>query len=118
MAPPDDPGNPTVNFHGESRRNDTHQSTTDPEPEARTDLDLLPDAWLEQSSASDGDSAAVTEGTTTARDAPPAQRLDAGAAEESFTDEELTGLLDAVQPQSHLPSAWLPRSLVCPPDGR
>ena len=29
--PPDDPGNPTVNFHGESRRNDTHESTTDPE---------------------------------------------------------------------------------------
>lgn len=29
--PPDDPGNPTVNFHGESRRNDTHQSTTDGE---------------------------------------------------------------------------------------
>jgi len=29
-VPPDDPGNPTVNFHGEARRNDTHQSTTDP----------------------------------------------------------------------------------------
>ncbi len=29
--PPDDPGNSTVNFHGESRRNDTHQSTTDGE---------------------------------------------------------------------------------------
>jgi transposase len=29
--PPDDPGNPTVNFQGESRRNDTHQSTTDPD---------------------------------------------------------------------------------------
>jgi transposase len=29
--PPDDPGNPTVDFHGEQRRNDTHQSTTDPE---------------------------------------------------------------------------------------
>ena len=29
--PPDDPGNPTVNFHGERRRNDTHQSTTDPQ---------------------------------------------------------------------------------------
>jgi transposase len=29
--PPDDPGNPTVNFRGEKRRNDTHQSTTDPE---------------------------------------------------------------------------------------
>ena len=30
-APPDDPGNPTVDFHGEQRRNDTHASTTDPE---------------------------------------------------------------------------------------
>jgi len=29
--PPDDPGNPTVNFHGEKRSNDTHQSTTDAE---------------------------------------------------------------------------------------
>jgi transposase len=28
---PDDPGNPTVNFHGESRSNDTHESTTDPD---------------------------------------------------------------------------------------
>jgi transposase len=28
--PPDDPGNPTVNFRGEPRKNDTHQSTTDP----------------------------------------------------------------------------------------
>ena len=27
--PPDDPGNPTVNFHGEKRSNETHQSTTD-----------------------------------------------------------------------------------------
>ena len=26
-----DPGNPTVDFHGEKRTNDTHQSTTDPE---------------------------------------------------------------------------------------
>jgi transposase len=29
--PPDDPGNPTVNFHGEERRNDTHESTSDPD---------------------------------------------------------------------------------------
>jgi transposase len=28
---PEDPGNPTVNFHGESRSNDTHESTTDPD---------------------------------------------------------------------------------------
>ena len=28
--PPDDPGNPTINFHGEKRCNDTHVSTTDP----------------------------------------------------------------------------------------
>ncbi len=26
---PDDPGNPTISFHGERRGNDTHQSTTD-----------------------------------------------------------------------------------------
>jgi transposase len=32
VKPPsdDDPGNPSVDFHGERRRNDTHQSTTDP----------------------------------------------------------------------------------------
>jgi transposase len=29
--PPDDPGNPTVNFRGEKRSNETHESTTDPE---------------------------------------------------------------------------------------
>jgi transposase len=29
--PPDEPKNPTVNFHGQTRRNDTHQSTTDPD---------------------------------------------------------------------------------------
>jgi hypothetical protein len=29
--PPDDPGNPTVDFHGERRGNETRQSTTDPE---------------------------------------------------------------------------------------
>ena len=30
-AKEDDPGNPTINFPGEQRRNDPHQSTTDPE---------------------------------------------------------------------------------------
>jgi transposase len=34
--PPDDPGNPTVNFHGEKRTNQTHQSTTDPESKMAT----------------------------------------------------------------------------------
>jgi transposase len=29
--PPDDPGNPTVDFHGETRTNATHASKTDPE---------------------------------------------------------------------------------------
>jgi transposase len=28
-TPPDDPGNPTVDFHGETRSNDTHESRTD-----------------------------------------------------------------------------------------
>jgi transposase len=31
QGPPDDPGNPTVNFRGEKRSNETHESTTDPE---------------------------------------------------------------------------------------
>ena len=31
QKPGDDAGNPTINFHGEKRTNDTHQSTTDPE---------------------------------------------------------------------------------------
>jgi len=31
QPPPDDPGNPTVNFRGEKRSNDTHESKTDPE---------------------------------------------------------------------------------------
>ena len=30
-APPDDPGNPSVDFHGENRSNKTHESTTDPD---------------------------------------------------------------------------------------
>src|SRR6187401_3813234 len=29
--PPEGGSNPTSNFHGEKRRNDTHESTTDPE---------------------------------------------------------------------------------------
>jgi transposase len=29
QPPADDPGNPTVDFHGETRSNDTHESTTD-----------------------------------------------------------------------------------------
>jgi transposase len=31
QPPPDDPGNPTVNFRGETRSNETHASRTDPE---------------------------------------------------------------------------------------
>jgi len=31
VVPPDDPGNATVDFHGETRSNDTHASKTDPE---------------------------------------------------------------------------------------
>lgn len=29
--PPEDPGNPSVDFHGEKRSNETHESTTDPD---------------------------------------------------------------------------------------
>jgi hypothetical protein len=31
LTPPDNPGNPTVNFDGQRRSNVTHQSTTDPQ---------------------------------------------------------------------------------------
>jgi transposase len=31
QKPKDDPGNPTVDFHGERRSNETHESTTDPD---------------------------------------------------------------------------------------
>ena len=31
LTSPDDPGNPTINFHGEERKNQTHASTTDPD---------------------------------------------------------------------------------------
>jgi transposase len=31
LPPPDDPGNPTVNFHGEKRSNQTHESKSDPD---------------------------------------------------------------------------------------
>jgi transposase len=31
VPPPDDPGNPSVDFHGEKRSNETHESKTDPE---------------------------------------------------------------------------------------
>jgi hypothetical protein len=31
LSPPDDPGNPTVNFRGEKRSNETHESKTDPD---------------------------------------------------------------------------------------
>lgn len=31
QQPPEDPGNPTVNFHGQKRSNETHESKTDPE---------------------------------------------------------------------------------------
>jgi transposase len=30
-APPDDPGNPTVDFHGQKRSNESHESKTDPD---------------------------------------------------------------------------------------
>src|SRR5688572_5929218 len=71
-----------------------------------------------QSSDPDGDSAAVTEGRRRRATLRRLSSLTRELQKRGLTDEELTGLLDAVQPQSHLPSAWLPRSLVCPPDGR
>src|SRR4051794_22830148 len=36
QKPPDDPGNPTVNFHGKKRTNEAHESTTGPEAKMAT----------------------------------------------------------------------------------
>jgi transposase len=41
-SPPDDPGNPTVNFHGEKRSNDTHESKTDPQARQNRRLERFP----------------------------------------------------------------------------
>jgi hypothetical protein len=30
-TPPDDPGNPSVDFHGQKRSNETHEPKTDPD---------------------------------------------------------------------------------------
>jgi transposase len=38
QSPPDDRGNPTVNFRGEKRSNETHESTTDPDAKLFTKL--------------------------------------------------------------------------------
>ncbi len=38
QPPPDDPGNPTIDFRGEKRSNQTHQSTTDPDARLFTKL--------------------------------------------------------------------------------
>jgi hypothetical protein len=46
QKPPDDPGNPTVDFRGEKRSNETHQSKTDPESELARRGDLAsPRGW-------------------------------------------------------------------------
>jgi len=51
--PPDNPSNPTVDFHGERRSNDAHQSTTDPQarlarkgPGKEAKLSYIGHAWL------------------------------------------------------------------------
>ncbi len=43
-APPDDPGNATVDFHGEKRCNETHESKTDPDAKLAPLEAMLPEA--------------------------------------------------------------------------
>ena len=42
LPPPDDPGNPTVNFRGQRRSNETHESKTDPEALLAQLLEIAP----------------------------------------------------------------------------
>jgi transposase len=43
---PDDPGNPTINFRGEKRRNDTHESKTDPDARLARKSAAMNRSWL------------------------------------------------------------------------
>jgi transposase len=43
--PPDDPGNPTVDFHGEKRSNDTHESGTDPDARLARRVVVMKPGW-------------------------------------------------------------------------
>src|ERR1700752_4080443 len=45
--PVDDPGNPTVDFHGERRSNDTHESTTDADARGSRDPAASYEAYVE-----------------------------------------------------------------------
>jgi len=45
MPPPEDPGNPTVNFHGETRGNATHESKTDPDARLRARAAGMRRSW-------------------------------------------------------------------------
>lgn len=72
----DDPGNPTVNFHGERRSNATHQSTTDPDsrlakkgPGKEAKLAYLGELLMENRHGLVVDACVVTASGTAERDA-------------------------------------------------
>lgn len=83
----DDPGNPTVNFHGERRSNTTHQSTTDPDsrlakkgPGREARLAYVGEVLMENRHGLVVDACVVTATGTAERDAATAllQSLPAG----------------------------------------
>jgi transposase len=104
---PEDPGNPTINFRGERRRNETHRSTTDPDARlckktsgVEAKLGYLGHVLMENRSGLIVD-ALVTPATGTAeRDAavlmvsrrPGAQRLTLGADKAYDTREHVAAL--------------------------
>ena len=75
----DDPGNPTVNFHGERRSNTTHQSTTDPDsrlakkgPGREAKLAYVGEVLMENRHGLVVDACVVTASGTAERDAATA----------------------------------------------
>lgn len=75
----DDPGNPTVDFHGERRSNTTHQSTTDPEsrlakkgPGREAKLAYVGEVLMENRHGLVVDACVVTASGTAERDAATA----------------------------------------------
>jgi hypothetical protein len=94
VPPPDDPGNPSVDFHGERRSNATHQSTTDPEARLKkkgkgkeAKLVFEGHALMENRNGLLVDLLVTPAGGTAERDAVP--KLLDGAAERGFRPRTL-----------------------------
>ena len=111
-----DPGNPSVDFHGEKRTNETHESTTDPESRlykkskgAEAKLSYLGHALMENRNGLVVD-ARVTEANGTAeRDAAmgmaiklPGEHQKTMGGDKNYDTRDLVGVLGALKVTPHV----------------